>query len=613
MKGTLWYTGFDAAGLAEIKEKFEKQLGVPVELEYIEDKSLIGGFIAHINGVSYDMSFKHRLDNVRSALHDKADDIPDRKAADSGELEADSSILSGRLSKMQFGGENPADAGGTGDSLRSLVLLPKRLSKLKFSGEVYVYGTVTSAGDGIIQVDGLSGRRYGELLHLSGGATAMALEIDGDHVGAAVLSGDPEVDEQVTGSGHVMEVPVGDSLLGRVLTPTGEPLDGKDAPVCSAHRPIESPAPKIMQRKAVSRPIQTGLISIDSMIPIGRGQRELIIGDRQTGKTTIAIDTILNQKGQDVLCVYCAIGQKASTVAEVVETLKKSGAMDYTVVVSSPASDLPAMQYIAPYAACAIAEGFMYSGKDVLVVYDDLSKHAVAYRAISLLLHRPPGREAYPGDVFYLHSRLLERSAQLSDEEGGGSLTALPIIETMAGDISAYIPTNVISITDGQIFLESELFHSGMRPAVNVGLSVSRVGRSAQRAAMRKVTGTLRLDLAQYREMSVFMQFGADVDSATKNMLENGMRKNELLKQPKHAPYSLAQEVCLLLAADNGIYGKVPADKVGELSACLLSEIQNTAPDQLANIERRYDFDDDSKNYLLRIMNRAADKFAAGL
>ena len=361
----------------------------------------------------------------------------------------------------------------------------------------------------------------------------------------------------------------------------------------------------------MTRPIQTGLLSIDSMIPIGRGQRELIIGDRQTGKTTIAVDTILNQKGQDVICIYCAIGQKASTVAGVVDTLKKNGAMDYSVVVSSPASDLPAMQYIAPYAACSIAESFMYDGYDVLVVYDDLSKHAVAYRAISLLLHRPPGREAYPGDVFYLHSRLLERSAQLSDEEGGGSLTALPIIETMAGDISAYIPTNVISITDGQIFLESELFNAGMRPAVNVGLSVSRVGRSAQRAAMKKVTGTLRLDLAQYREMSVFMQFDADVDSATKEMLENGERKNEMLKQHKHAPYSLSQEVCLLLAADNGIFGNVAVDQVGELSAFLLSELQKKASDRLSEIERKFDFDDDTKELLLNVMNRAVKKFIA--
>ena len=437
------------------------------------------------------------------------------------------------------------------------------------------------------------------------------MEIDGDNIGAAVLYGDPEAGEQVTGSGHVLSVPVGNSLLGRIISPLGEPLDGEAPPKCVSSRPIECAAPKIMQRKNVTRPIQTGLLSIDSMIPIGRGQRELIIGDRQTGKTTIAVDTILNQKGQDVICIYCAIGQKASTVAGVVDTLKKNGAMDYSVVVSSPASDLPAMQYIAPYAACSIAESFMYDGYDVLVVYDDLSKHAVAYRAISLLLHRPPGREAYPGDVFYLHSRLLERSAQLSDEEGGGSLTALPIIETMAGDISAYIPTNVISITDGQIFLESELFNAGMRPAVNVGLSVSRVGRSAQRAAMKKVTGTLRLDLAQYREMSVFMQFDADVDSATKEMLENGERKNEMLKQHKHAPYSLSQEVCLLLAADNGIFGNVAVDQVGELSAFLLSELQKKASDRLSEIERKFDFDDDTKELLLNVMNRAVKKFIA--
>ncbi len=571
MKGTLWYAGLDAAALAALQARFEAQLHTPLDLTVVEDKSLIGGFVAHIGGISYDMSFRRRLDDIRTALVEKS---PDNMAA-----------------------------GLTG--------LPNRLKDFSFTGEVYAYGTVVSAGDGIIQVQGLSGRRYGELLRLSGGATAMALEIEEELVGAAVLSGEAEIGEQVTGSGHVLDVPVGDAVLGRVLSPTGEALDGKEAPRCSSRRPIESPAPKIMQRKAVSRPIQTGLLSIDSMIPIGRGQRELIIGDRQTGKTTIAIDTILNQKGQNVLCIYCAIGQKASTVAEVVDTLHAAGAMDYTVVVSAPASALPAMQYIAPYAACAIGEGFMHKGEDVLVVYDDLSKHAVAYRTISLLLHRPPGREAYPGDVFYLHSRLLERSAQLSDAEGGGSLTALPVIETMAGDISAYIPTNVISITDGQIFLESELFHAGMRPAINVGLSVSRVGRSAQRAAMRKVTGTLRLDLAQYREMSVFLQFGAEVDAATRAMLENGVRKNELLKQPKHAPYSLAQEVCLLLAADNGLFSQVPPEQVGALSQHLLATLASRAQDQLAQIEKKFDFDEDMKQDLLRIMTRAAKRFAA--
>lgn len=577
MKGTLWYTGCDMAALKKIHKRFEKKLGESIEFEYIEDCSLLGGFIAHIDGISYDMSLKHRLDEARDALLDKSSNGTD----------------------LQNGEPD------------SLIVLPKRLSRLEFRNEVYAYGTVESAGDGIVHVAGLTGRKYGELLNFSRGAVALAMEIDGDNIGAAVLYGDPEAGEQVTGSGHVLSVPVGNSLLGRIISPLGEPLDGEAPPKCVSSRPIECAAPKIMQRKNVTRPIQTGLLSIDSMIPIGRGQRELIIGDRQTGKTTIAVDTILNQKGQDVICIYCAIGQKASTVAGVVDTLKKNGAMDYSVVVSSPASDLPAMQYIAPYAACSIAESFMYDGYDVLVVYDDLSKHAVAYRAISLLLHRPPGREAYPGDVFYLHSRLLERSAQLSDEEGGGSLTALPIIETMAGDISAYIPTNVISITDGQIFLESELFNAGMRPAVNVGLSVSRVGRSAQRAAMKKVTGTLRLDLAQYREMSVFMQFDADVDSATKEMLENGERKNEMLKQHKHAPYSLSQEVCLLLAADNGIFGNVAVDQVGELSAFLLSELQKKASDRLSEIERKFDFDDDTKELLLNVMNRAVKKFIA--
>ncbi len=565
MRGTILYANMSGHELDDVCARFDKLLGAHVDFERKLSPELVGGFIAHIDGRTYDMSVSSRLSAVRERMT-KPDD-PNVNAA--------------KLASM----------------------FSERTAGFVFSGDVHEYGSVVSSGDGIIHVCGLSERRYGELLNLSGGGVALALDIGSDEVGAAVLYGETSVGERVSGTDRVLDIPVGDSLLGRIISPVGEALDGLPAPVCHARRPIEYPAPGIMERKAVSRPIQTGLLCIDSMIPIGRGQRELIIGDRQTGKTTIAVDTILNQHDQDVVCVYCAIGQKASAVAEVVKTLRDSKAMDYTVVVNAPASDSAAMQYIAPYAACAIAEYFMYSGRDALIVYDDLSKHAVAYRAMSLLLHRPPGREAYPGDVFYLHSRLLERGAQLNSELGGGSLTALPIVETMAGDISAYIPTNVISITDGQIFLESELFHSGMRPAVNVGLSVSRVGRSAQRAAMRKVTGTLRLDLAQYREMSVFLQFGAEVDTATSAMLERGVRKSELLKQPKHEPYSLADEVCLLLAADSDIFSSVPAADVPSTARRMLAYLRETCPDALAAISSRGDIDEDMKKHLLEAMH----------
>ncbi len=571
MKDTLWYSGFDEKQLAEITRRFEKLLGRKIDFEYIEDKNLIGGFTAHIDGIAYDMSFKNRLDTMR----------------------------------MSLGGEK--DLQNVENNIQSI--LSSRVRNMGFGGDVYEYGNIISAGDGVIHVKGLGNVKYGEMLLIAGGAEAVALEISEDSVGAAVLEGEVFVGGQVNRTGRVLDVPVGDGVLGRVLSPTGEPIDGGPVIKFSARRPIENPAPKIFERKAVGRPLQTGILSLDSMTPIGRGQRELIIGDRQTGKTTIVVDTILNQRDQDVVCIYCAIGQKASTVAEVVQTLEENGAMQYTVVVSSPASDLPAMQYIAPYSACAMAEYFMHQGRDVLVIYDDLSKHAVAYRTMSLLLHRPPGREAYPGDVFYLHSRLLERSAQLSDQNGGGSITAIPIVETMAGDISAYIPTNIISITDGQIFLESELFHSGMRPAINVGLSVSRVGRSAQSAAMRKVTGTLRLDLAQYREMSIFLQFGGDVDLSTKQMLENGARKNELLKQPKHRPYSLSEEVCLLLAAENNIFSEIEIDEIGTFSAEMLAELKKLHQDKLQQLDKKRDFDDDLRKDLLVSMKRIAGEY----
>ena len=402
----------------------------------------------------------------------------------------------------------------------------------------------------------------------------MALDLEEDGVGAVLMdnSDSVSVDSTVKGTGVVAEVPVGQSLIGRVIDPIGRPLDGEPL-IAKEYLPCERTAPTIMQRRPVDKPLETGILAIDSMIPIGRGQRELIIGDRQTGKTSIAIDTVINQKNSDVLCIYCAIGQKASNISQIIETLKNTGAMKYSVVVAATASDSPAMQYLAPYAACAVAEGFMKTGKDVLVIYDDLSKHAVAYRTMSLLLHRPPGREAYPGDVFYLHSRLLERSACLSEELGGGSITAMPIIETMGGNISAYIPTNVISITDGQIYLETELFHSGVRPAVNTGLSVSRVGRAAQSKAMQKVSGSLRIDLSQYREMAVFTRFGSDVDESTRKLLDRGRTLTELLKQPKSRPYTLFEQVALLFAYRNDIFTGVPEAELKAFAGDMLGSL----------------------------------------
>ena len=420
--------------------------------------------------------------------------------------------------------------------------------------EITDFGTVQEVGDGVARVTGLRHCVAGELLEFSGGIYGMAMNLEEKNVGAVIIGADRGIKEGdiVRPTGRVAEVPVGEELLGRVVNPLGEPIDGKGPVETDKTRPIESPAPGVLQRKSVHQPLQTGIKAIDAMIPIGKGQRELIIGDRQTGKTAIAIDTIINQKGKDVICIYVAIGQRKSTIAQLVKTLEDRDAMRYTIIVSATASDVAPLQYIAPYAGCAMGEEFMYEGKDVLIVYDDLSKHAVAYRAMSLLLRRPPGREAYPGDVFYLHSRLLERSAKLSDELGGGSITALPIIETQAGDVSAYIPTNVISITDGQIFLESELFFSGQRPAVNAGISVSRVGGSAQIKAMKKVAGTIKLMLAQYRELKGFSQFGSDIDKDTKERLENGMLLMEILKQGQYQPVAVEHQVMIIYAAVKG-------------------------------------------------------------
>ena len=425
-------------------------------------------------------------------------------------------------------------------------------------------GTVMTVGDGVSVVHGLDNAMLGELILFPGDVYGMVMNLDEDSVGVTLLGNADEIKEgdEVRRTGKIIEVPVGDAMLGRVVNPLGQPIDGQGEIITTKTRPIERVAPGVMTRKSVDQPVQTGITTIDAIIPVGRGQRELIIGDRQTGKTAIAVDTIINQKGQDMYCIYVAIGQKNSTVAQVVEKLKKAGAMDYTVVVSASASELAPVQYIAPYAGCAIAEEWLDQGKDVLIVYDDLSKHAVAYRTVSLLLKRPPGREAYPGDVFYLHSRLLERSCRLNEENGGGSITALPIIETQAGDISAYIPTNVISITDGQIFLQQELFNAGFRPAIDTGLSVSRVGSTAQIKAMKQVSRNLKYELAQYEEMQSFAQFGSDLDAATKNAIEHGERVREVLKQAQYAPRDVIDQIITLFALENGFVKNVKVEKV---------------------------------------------------
>jgi len=450
-------------------------------------------------------------------------------------------------------------------------VIKEQIKNYKSQINVSDFGTVIQVGDGIARVYGLENCMSNELLQFADGTYGMALNLESDNVGVVVLGSDRNIREGdvVKPTGTIVEVPVGENMLGRVVNALGQPIDGKGPIVTTETRPIESPAPGVLQRKSVHQPLQTGIKAIDSMIPIGKGQRELIIGDRQTGKTAIAVDTIINQKEEDVICIYVAIGQKASTVAQLVQTLDDHGAMDYTIVVSATASDVAPLQYIAPYAGCAIAENFMYQGKDVLIIYDDLSKHAVAYRAMSLLLRRPPGREAYPGDVFYLHSRLLERAAKLSDELGGGSITALPIIETQAGDVSAYIPTNVISITDGQIFLETELFFTGQRPAVNAGISVSRVGGSAQIKAMKKVASSIKLELAQYRELASFSQFASDLDKDTKDRLEHGQILMEILKQPQYEPLPVEKQVVVIYAAINKYLADIGAHNVKAFEAGL--------------------------------------------
>ncbi|MDR0853400.1 MAG: F0F1 ATP synthase subunit alpha [Clostridiales Family XIII bacterium] len=475
-------------------------------------------------------------------------------------------------------------------------VIREQIKSYKNEVEISDFGSVIQVGDGIARVFGLENCMSGELLEFPGEVFGMALNLEEENVGVVILGSDTHIKEGdvVKPTGRVVEVPVGDALIGRVVNSLGQPLDGKGAIVSTETRPVEFAAPGVLARKSVTEPLQTGIKAIDSMIPIGRGQRELIIGDRQTGKTAIAVDTILNQKGQDVICIYVAIGQKKSTVAQMVQKLEDAGAMQYSIVVSATASDVAPLQYIAPYAGAAIGENFMYQGKHVLIIYDDLSKHAVAYRAMSLLLRRPPGREAYPGDIFYLHSRLLERAAKLSDKLGGGSMTALPIIETQAGDVSAYIPTNVISITDGQIFLETDLFFSGQRPAVNAGISVSRVGGNAQIKAMKKVASTVKLDLAQYRELASFSQFGSDIDKETKERLDHGLVLMEIIKQRQYSPLPVEHQVMIFYAATEKYLDDLPLNTVKDFEKGFYEFIDSVHPIVSETIREKGALDDEA-------------------
>lgn len=537
----------------------EKYPGRVLNLTKKQNTDLGNGFVLRAGSEEYDWSMKGRAALLK-------------KRIDSMELSGKDSLL------VQKG---------------IISILKDSLENIEVSGNEV--GIVNSIGDGIVYVDGIDHAMYGEIVIFENGQKAMVQDVREDEVGCILFDDEEEIEEgtKVVRSGRMAGIPVGDEFIGRVVNALGVPIDGKGEISASDYRPIEQPAPGIVDRKSVDTPLETGILSIDSMFPIGRGQRELIIGDRQTGKTSIAVDTILNQKGKKVICIYVAIGQKASTVSKLVHTLEKHGAMDYTIVVSSTASDPAPLQYIAPYSGTALAEYFMYRGQDVLIVYDDLSKHAVAYRALSLLLERSPGREAYPGDVFYLHSRLLERSSKLSDALGGGSITALPIIETQAGDVSAYIPTNVISITDGQIFLESNLFFSGMRPAVNVGLSVSRVGGAAQTKAMKKAAGSVRIDLAQYREMEVFTQFSSDLDAVTMQQLQYGKGLMELLKQPLEHPMSLHEQVITLCSATNKLFLDIPVSGLKDFQAKLLAYMDEKHSEIGNEIEQMKSLSDD--------------------
>ena len=562
--------------LEGIKAFLAKEFHNPdMELTLKEDKSIKSGFVLRVGTREFDWSEKGRIEQLEN-----------------------------RIAKAVNSSRN------TTFSEESIVsILKSSIDDFELEAKDKEIGVVNWVGDGIANVDGIDHAFYGEIVVFDCGVKGMVQDVRRDEIGVILFGRDTDIKEgtRVIRTGKMAGIPVGEAFEGRIIDALGAPLDGQGDIESVGFRPIEFPAPSIVDRKSVTVPMETGILSIDSMFPIGRGQRELIIGDRQTGKTSIAMDTILNQKGKDVVCIYVAIGQKASTIAKLVNTLKKNDAMSYTIIVSATASDPAPLQYIAPYSGTALAEYFMYQGKDVLIVYDDLSKHAVAYRAISLLLERSPGREAYPGDVFYLHSRLLERSSRLTPEAGGGSITALPIIETQAGDVSAYIPTNVISITDGQIFLESELFFAGQRPAVNVGLSVSRVGGAAQTKAMKKAAGSIRIDLAQYREMEVFTQFSSDLDESTKKQLAHGKALMELLKQPLGHPMSMAEQVITLVAANAHVFSDLEAAQVKPFQKEMLADFNMNHTDIINQLETTKSLSDDIKDSIVK----AAESFKA--
>lgn len=557
-----------------IMDKFMKE---DVAVEYRHDPDIIGGFILNAGDIEYDKSYRTSLRLMKESLHSKAAEYTENAGEDKIVSESMGDIIS---------------------------VLKTEVKDFDVKTGATETGFITRLGDGIARVQGMNSVMYGELVEFETGIRGIVQSLEEKTAGVVLLGDDHGLTEgsSVVRTGKRAGIGVSDELLGRVVDALGSPIDGLGSISAEDYFPIEREAPGVIERKSVNVPLQTGILAIDSMFPIGRGQRELIIGDRQTGKTSIAVDTIINQKGQDVICIYVAIGQKSSTVAQVVNTLKKYGAMDYSVVVSASASDPAPFQYIAPYSGTAMAEYFMSKGRDVLIVYDDLSKHAVAYRAMSLLLHRPPGREAYPGDVFYLHSRLLERSSRLDDEHGGGSITALPVIETLAGDISAYIPTNVISITDGQIFLESELFNAGLRPAVNYGLSVSRVGGAAQTKAMKKAAGNLRIDLAQFKEMEIFTQFSSELDQATTDMLNHGHMLTELLKQPLYNPRPHYEQVILLYAAQHGLFDDIPVKELKEYCSELMNYICTYGHDIVTEIEENKVLTDDLAERIERIV-----------
>ena len=568
MNNSLMATLFSAKRPTESQQKevinfLEKKYNAKITLEFVEDASLKNGFKIEVGEDFYDWSMESRIEQLQNQW-------------------------------LQAISKSDKDI---------IPLLQETLHNWTPAALASQVGYVVSVGDGIAIVSGLENATYGEILIFSNGIRGMVQELHRDEIGCILFGDDREIMEGsiVKRTAKTAGVPVSDEYLGRVVDSLGNPIDGLGEIKAQEYRPIEKPAPSIIDRQPVNQPMETGLISIDSMFPIGRGQRELIIGDRQTGKTAIAIDTILNQKGKDVVCIYVAIGQKASSVAQIAEVLRRRNALEYTIIVCANASESAPLQYIAPYAGCALGEYFMDQGKDVLIIYDDLSKHAIAYRALSLLLERSPGREAFPGDVFYLHSRLLERSAHLSDEKGGGSITALPIVETQAGDVSAYIPTNIISITDGQIFLETDLFFAGQRPAVNVGLSVSRVGGAAQTKAMKKAAGGLRLDLAQFREMEVFTQFSSDLDDVTRRQLTYGQGLMRMLRQKQYHPLQQHEQVIILVAAMSHIFQDVPLNKIDQFKLDLVEYIENNAPDLCLEIQQEKQLSPENRERIVSV------------